>query len=252
MSTEIDIIRKSDLFKYRETLFKQYSGKKIGNTPWYYIENYTHPSFMVHPYLCNYIEKNDYNFPIENQANIEHTTQQELIKDCLSDIMDKDGYLINMWKNPLNSNQDYLSRYEQASHTGTDGKDHPEIAYDGFCYPPAVAKLSANLNEFINGLNTNDNEYYKHLNLSKETREHIIKQLRLCKDEIVDIAMNSKYDIFRYGLDIYGNTYILVKQYDTDDISAIDYDIRLKTPGTLWMRIKNHPIAFPAYLISCN
>jgi hypothetical protein len=39
---------------------------------------------------------------------------------------------------------------------------------------------------------------------------------------------------------------------ENNDFNDIDYDIKCNTPGELWIRLKNHPIAFPAYVLSNN
>lgn len=53
------------------------------------------------------------------------------------------------------------------------------------------------------------------------------------------------YDIYRYGMDSFDNMYILYKRYDDENPSYWD---KKNTPGQLWIRRKDHPIAFPAIL----
>lgn len=65
--------------------------------------------------------------------------------------------------------------------------------------------------------------------------------------------MFDAYDIYRYGIDSYGNMYCLYKQYQAEAaISAapyggLSYRFRQNTPGELWIRMKDHPLAFPAF-----
>ena len=63
---------------------------------------------------------------------------KKYIYEHLSDLIDEDGYFINIWQNPLNSNTDYLSKYEQVSHRTVDGTESEVIGYDGLFYPKAL------------------------------------------------------------------------------------------------------------------
>jgi len=63
------------------------------------------------------------------------------------------------------------------------------------------------------------------------------------------VANNPYYNIYRYGRDYFNNMYILVK-YDNSirnikDAKHLDSDYWKDKPGIMFMRIKNHPIAFP-------
>lgn len=97
------------------------------------------------------------------------------------------------------------------------------------------------------------NPWYAALDLGKEDKAHIAKQLSELSTVLSDIAHNKKYDIFRYGLDAFKNSYCLVKDYSVSAPDTmpcdIDYDIRQQMSGKLWMRVKDHPIAFPLYLM---
>jgi hypothetical protein len=60
------------------------------------------------------------------------------------------------------------------------------------------------------------------------------------------------YDIYKYGVDIYGNTYTLYKRYTKDDNrfyseNEITYKIKKNTTGKLWVRKFARPFAFPAF-----
>lgn len=274
ISSELDAIRNTDVFKYRNQLYTQYTGKSIGNTPYYYMANRRHPSFMLHPYLSNYIEKEEYLYPIENVTNIIIENASELIKNNINEYIDDDGYLINMWKNPLNSNADYLTRYEQETHQAANGKESELMSYDGLFYPKALNDFLTDITypveeydsegnphsgtaTFIEALSgktidgyhcSPNNPWYDIFDLTDDERRRIAFQLYTFKDVINKLAKDEKYDIFKYGLDIYKNAYILIKKYDGE----VDYDQKCKKDGTLWIRMKNHPIALPAYVLSCE
>ena len=278
--TEIDVLRSSDVFKKRERMFKQYSGTDSADVPFYYMSNVRHPSYMLHPCLSNYVESEEYDYHIDNIANLLNADEsKKYMLEHLSNLMDRDGYFINVWQNPLNSNTDYASRYEQTSHRTTSGTENEVIGYDGIFYPSAlydflndktftedISKWNLIIKEtgssilsgtFIASLsgcqcyNTQTglyqhviwNPWYKHLDLSKNEALFIAKQLQYYRNYINDVATLTSYDISRYGLDAFGNSYILIKK----DIREADEDVKLAADGCLWIRIKNHPIAFPAY-----
>lgn len=50
------------------------------------------------------------------------------------------------------------------------------------------------------------------------------------------------YDIYKYCTDAYGNAYILYKKYSSKD--PTEHQKRI-TPGQLWIRLSDSPIAFP-------
>lgn len=294
--TEIDVLRSSDVFKHRENVFKQYSGTSNADTPFYYMSNVRHPSYMLHPYLSNYVESEEYDYDVDNIANLLNPDEsKQYMLNNLSDLIDNDGYLINIWQNPLNSNTDYQSRYEQVSHRTTSGTESEVIGYDGLFYPNALYDfLRTNGNEvyytedlrkwnlvkdenedfdlsdnyilsgnFIDSLagytcyNTQTglwthvvwNPWYKHLDLSENEASFIAEQLKHYKAYISQVAQHARYDIYRYGLDAFSNSYILVKDSGSDSLKFYDFDedYQLSCSGCLWTRIKNHPIAFPAY-----
>lgn len=67
------------------------------------------------------------------------------------------------------------------------------------------------------------------------------------------MPLSCAFDIYKYGIDSYGNMYCLYKQYDGDIVcdavarGGLSYKYKRSTPGSLWIRLKNHPIAFPAF-----
>ena len=96
--------------------------------------------------------------------------------------------------------------------------------------------------------------YYQHLHIDGDVsyREYIAGQLS-CEDIYRRIraiaedkdAVSDVYDIYRYGLDNLKNIYVLYKKYREPNPT---YKEKRNTPGALWIRLKNHPIAFPALL----
>jgi hypothetical protein len=55
---------------------------------------------------------------------------------------------------------------------------------------------------------------------------------------------NKNYDIYKYVTDLNDNIYILYKEYEKENIS---FEEKRNTTGQLWIRLKDYPIAFPAF-----
>lgn len=95
--------------------------------------------------------------------------------------------------------------------------------------------------------------WYSHLTLSKRNAEYIACQLCAYQGEISALYFQDKDkpptlsnlvdDIYKYSLDQYGNSILLYKKYYLSN----DYDVKLNTTGTLWMRLNSHPIGFPMF-----
>ena len=94
------------------------------------------------------------------------------------------------------------------------------------------------------------NPWYTHLDLSENEAKFIAEQLIRYRKLINALAINanSEYDIYKYGLDAFNNSYILVKS----GINSKDEDEKLNASGYLLIKLKNHPIAFPAYDFTTN
>lgn len=58
------------------------------------------------------------------------------------------------------------------------------------------------------------------------------------------------HDIYKYGLDLNGNSYILYKKYDysqVEELKDLSFSHKRNTLGEMWIRLAGHPIAFPAF-----
>lgn len=280
----------TEWYKYKVELFNKYTGLSTSDTPFYYLTNSEHPSYQIHPYLSSFIEQVDYSYPIENVANIVKENIFDLIKGKVDQYVDEQGYLINLWKNPLNSNSDYLSRYENTSHKNALNIEDPVIGYDGLFYPTAVyeflnctgmspvsgytvdgtlvegAPNGTTIFNFYDALSgtalTTDDQYkcfnpwYKGLNLHRDQRAYIASQLETFRAAIYKICYTDYVDIYRYGTDIYGNAYSLIKKYtgcnSINKVKSADPEIKRNTAGTLWMKLKNHPLSLPAVVLDSS
>ena len=123
-------------------MFYSYMGLSDSAEPYCNIKNQRHPSYQIHPYLSNFMEYFDYSYPIENTVNIAAENVRALLRDGLRDFIDADGYLTQLWHNPLNSNSDYQSRYEVVSHVDANNNQNAVYGYDGLFYPLTLNRLS--------------------------------------------------------------------------------------------------------------
>ena len=237
-------------YKYKKKLFLKYTGQEVGDTPYYYAQNSVHPSYQIHPCLSNFIENVDYSYPIQNLAGIaDDILNQEMTKmidDKVQRVQDfvYGGYLKNIWKNPLNSNQDYLTRYEKADHYDSQLSINQYFGWDGFIHPNAVVKCFAS-NNSLKSFSAISSQVVLGQNYSNYDIEQLSNELCASAD-LLSCALgtpSADIDIKQYGLDIYGNSYILLRQ---------------KTPNNnqlsniLWFRRKNAPIPTLAFVESTN
>lgn len=272
----------SDWHEVKSELFWKYSGNVSADEPYYNLKNTIHSSYQIHPYLSSFIEYYDYTYPIENVANIVRANIETLISaEGLSNCIDEDGYLINLWRNPLNTNSDYTSRYEADNHIDAVNNLNKYYAYDGLFHPDALLNFKnalGNTTKFANYLSaiqydlvdkdTGYNGYndYHGYDLTKRSqgetrniiydRDHLVSQLSSLSGALSSIGWTKYTDIYRFGTDIYGTQYFLIKDYGPIDSfdSLLRYDSNNKkvSSGVLWVKLKDHPLAFPAYVLSGN
>ena len=91
---------------------------------------------------------------------------------------------------------------------------------------------------------------YGHLNISNdlEMRSKVLGNMDKYRSTIRTLTaakrLSSVSDIFKYQVDKFGNMYILYKNYGKDP-ADVPYVEKLHTPGTLWVRLADSPLAFP-------
>lgn len=81
-----------------------------------------------------------------------------------------------------------------------------------------------------------------------------MRQLEEYKEKIFEVTdtadIKNVHDIYKYGLDLNGNSYILYKKYDysqVEELKDLSFNHKRNTPGEMWIRLAGHPIAFPAF-----
>lgn len=114
-----------------------------------------------------------------------------------------------------------------------------------------IAELSSQLQELksVGPEKTYYEKWYSHLDLQKPDCQKISSQLKLFKDDILDLARarekdSETYDIYKYGLDRYSNSFVLFKKYRLDSTIQEKRD----TKGEIWFRFNSHPIGFPLFV----
>lgn len=254
-----------DYYKEQLDFYNTYAYGLSSYDPYYVYKNTTHPSYQVHPYLHNFIESRVIDqFVLQSFDNgLIEELEESVIENNISNFIGDCGQTINTWFNDARDYSGYKSRYE-ASHNQIDIYNKtqilPIVDYDGAFFPPAVEQLRLDYDNCVNQVlvgNLSDDtsfykKYYEHLELDENQRLYIANQLSVYKDLILNITyprMNytdegGVYDIYKYTIDQYNTSYILYKRYNDENIS---YEDKLNTPGQLWTRLENHPIAFPAF-----
>lgn len=232
--------------EYKRQLFLKYIGQFEGYFPYQYIDNIKHPSFQLHPYIKNFIKHSSNNYPVKNITKFLNTDIDNIKYDVNKNIkkyVDNDGYIISAWNIYTNTNDDYLSKYELKTNVNKLDIIDPVVGYPGLFYPDAILDFLTDSNKFFTELNKN--KWYKGLNLSYNEYRSIEQKLKSNEFLLRKIASsNDNFDIYKYGEDIYGTQYILLKQYDLN-ISDIE---KHDTPGLLMIKPKNWPISLPAFV----
>ena len=259
-------------------IFENYSNSDYGKYPFYNHKNVTHSSYQVHPYLYNLVEITKYIYPIKNAFLNSYTDAaiEELTKNNISTYIGEYGETINMWLHNSLDYTGYSTLYESTAHTNENEIEN----YSGAFYPPAIETfLNTDISAYATSANfiNSDlfNKYYSNLHLTDKNIEYIRYQLSCYHDNLLSIVLaNSdidKYDIYKYSKDYLGNHYILYKNYNTsltaeggptlnkntftfnDDVTKREENFvnMQNTCGELWIRLKDHPIAFPALYGQC-
>lgn len=94
-------------------------------------------------------------------------------------------------------------------------------------------------------------EFYGPLGMTTEDIKLEIELLSSFYDNISGVVSphqeSEVFDIYRYGLDAFNNSYSLLKQYNTPNQT---YQLKRNTPGRLWLKKYGYPFSYPAFLSS--
>lgn len=213
-------------------IFKKYSGiPGLGDIPYANYKNTTHSSYQLHPYLYAFIQYNKTRSAL-NYLYSYYTPSKQVSYDILLNRIDQYGNTINFYLNPVIDFSGYNSAYE------LDSTDNKLIGIDNPFNMEALNEyiiMGTDTQTFSSGLSSFIEKYYPaSLGLTDEMIDKITYQLSECYFNIYDLK---NYKIYKYCKDLNDNVFILYKKVDDAD-----------TIGQLWVRYKNHPIAFPAFV----
>ena len=250
-------------YRLAEGIYLTYSGNTFSYYPYYNMKNTSHPSYQIHPYLWNFIEKTPTDVinidKLYSGIDLADLEMPEAI-DTIDDYIGKWGNSINIWNHPgALDYSGYITNYEQHDHRTEKSVLTCEVAgYDGPFYPPAIDMLKANYKACIDSLSSQSGEFfdrfYKPLVLTQSELKYVIDQYEeyyksddpsvTTIDQITSPRHKFNiYDIYKYGVDTFDNKYTLYKQYFDKSPS---YRTKRNTLGELWIRLKDHPVSFPA------
>lgn len=255
-----------DYYKFNRDIMLTYGGQSFAYYPYYNYKNTTHPSYQIHPYLWNFIERN--NVVTTSIAKLFQNIKIDALEfsnllSTADDYFGAYGQSINIWRHfGALDYSGYITDYEYSKHNSSRSSLTSEVVdYDGPFYPPAVDMLTANYDSCMESLSSRQGEFYERfyrpLAFTDDELDYVIAQfdeywknsgnnpyITPISTIVMDRPLSSVYDIYRYGKDKFGNSYTLYKQYFTETPS---YKEKKNTLGELWIRQKDQPISFPAF-----
>lgn len=264
LSNEINYIESNkDHYDESHQIYLKYNGTEIGYDPFYNYKNMAYSSYQIHPYLYNFIEKSNIEYPLAEAFfnSFSEEYEKELYEKGIDNIIGQYGNIKNAWKSELFDWTSYQSTYENIASKQNDDSN-PIVGFTGLFYPPALKALMENSDEFLQNVQDNTPQsYYYHLNFSHNQCQKTYEQLLAYSSIIRYVAtaqetndLSCEFDIYKYVEDCMGNQIFLLKSYkhlyekhaDESGYSP-SYHEKRNTLGEIWMRPKNHPLAFPAF-----
>lgn len=217
-------------------VLEKFSGDPDVSTTYYYnIKNSFHPSYQIHPFVQGFEEYNAAYTSVMNLVNSFSDTIETSIAR-ISDSIDRIGCTVNFWYNWNEDFTGYSTNYEKG------GSDYdPKVNQDSPFDFDALREFITFPDEFVLNILQGLNQYYRseltgkpYLNSEETSIE--ISRLQRYRQDIIDISGKA---VYRYAKDFYGNIYVLYKdEGDRTNRNAL---------GNVWVRLKNHPIAFPLF-----
>ena len=219
----------------------RYAGDmNFADVPYAQHKNRFHPSYQIHPFVQAFEEYNEAYTSVMNLVNSYTESVDESFR-LLSERLDAIGNTVNFW---LNWNDDF-SGYSTTYEKGGSDFDR-KSAHDGPFDFGALQDFLSHPGEYVNNILNGVNPYYfdkatgKPLFTTDETR---IEVARLQKYQHLIEGLSGR-EIYRYGKDAGGNIYILYKgEGSRRERNAL---------GDVWVRMRNHPIAFPLFDLSLS
>ena len=210
-------------------VFVKYSGNPtLGVIPYGNIKNTIHSSYQLHPFLLAFKQ---YSNAITGIKNLFNTAipDRTVIYTNVQNRIDNLGNTVNYWLDDNNDFTGYTSKYEQSIKRGDKRLDlDTPFNFDALNLYYSTAPAFSGTDTPVSSA------YYDFLGLTSSAKTIIGNQLNTFYYNIMELV---NYSLYRYGQDTFGNVYMLYKKINS-------FDQR----GQLWIRLKDHPIAFPAFI----
>ena len=247
-----------------DEMYTKYLNNNKGFAPAVNFKNTNYASIASQPYIWNLVKKIEkrgfQNIDVMQLPSDDDRTVDEA-RDIYGNLIDSTysnltpalcgEYLpYKSWMSHNNEFMCYKTNFEDSHNLKYNYDPSIMIDFDGPFKPASLSKyldildlcqhgLSGELSEelFKNELLNGMKDEYKHLtrffNLA-ETRNgiNILDQLYEFRDDLIELK---EKQIAKFVTDSNGNSYILYKY------NKLNYD----EPGVVWMRYRNHPLAFP-------
>lgn len=234
--SEVQSVSSVGIAEKTAAVFEKFSGDPDISDKYYLnIKNTFHPSYQIHPFVQGFEEYNVAYTSVMNLVNSFSDTIETSIAR-LSDRIDKIGCTINFWYNWNEDFTGYSTNFEKGG-SDSDSKVNQDSPFNF----DALQEFITFPDEYILNILQGMNKYYisdlsgKPLFSSSELSIEI-SRLQKYRQEIMDVSGKA---IYKYAKDFYGNIYILYKdEEDRTNRNAL---------GNVWIRMKNHPIAFPLF-----
>lgn len=219
-----------------KNVLTKYSGdENVGSAPYANDKNTLHPSYQIMPFIQGFEEYSSVYSQIQSVVDT-YTDSIDTSMRLLSKRIDTYGNTINFWYSWNNDFTGYVTTRE-----GITGLDSMYDYIDSPYNMDALEEFILYKDTFINNLLEKNNEYYVNYHsgsLFLDDNEIQLEVLRLNK-YYDDIKHNYDRTIYKYFKDANGNIYILYKSSEERN--------KRNALGDVWVRLKNHPIAFPLF-----
>ena len=219
----------------------KYSGDMyFADAPYVQHKNMFHPSYQLHPFIQAFEEYNEAYTSVMNLVNAYTEDINESYRR-LDDRLDSLGNTINFWYNWNEDFSGYSTTYEKSG-SDFDIKSSQEGPFNF----KALQEFIRHQGEYINNILNGVNEFYYDSSTGKAllTMDEIRIEVARLQKYALQIKRLSEREIYKYGKDYNVNIYILYKDKgNRRERNAL---------GDVWVRLRNHPIAFPLFDLSLS
>lgn len=140
-------ITQDEQYNDKYSMFLTYGGQEVCYYPYFNYKNITHPSYQIHPYLWNFVTKED--FIDDTLSRVFSKYDSEALNSVnysknIDKLYGEYGQLINKWMYPDEYDYSgYTTRYESSDNKDSKNQQvySEVIDYDGAFYPPAGEEL---------------------------------------------------------------------------------------------------------------